>query len=72
MLELASPDAADAVAGAVVAARFAGASSTVTVAIAEGVELESIAGDDPPARGARVGVRLRAGARPRLYEPEER
>jgi ABC-type Fe3+/spermidine/putrescine transport system ATPase subunit len=72
MLELASPDAADAVAGAVVAARFAGASSTVTVAIADGVELESIAGDDPPARGARVGVRLRAGARPRLYEPEER
>ena len=70
-LRLAAPDEPGALAGEVVAVRFAGATSFVAVA-AEGAELEVAVDGEPPAPGARVGVALRAGARPRLFAASER
>jgi len=65
-LALLSPDAAEAVAGEVTGARFAGATTLVQVRTGA-VELEVAVEGDAPAPGARVRVGLRRGALPRLF-----
>jgi len=58
---------ADGVAARVVAVRFGGPVSWVTVALDGRVELEVLVSGDPPESGERVGMKLRAGVRPRLF-----
>ena len=66
-LERAEAGAPGAVAGEVVAARFGGDRSWATLRTAAGTELE-LALDGPlPRIGERLAVRLRTGARPRLF-----
>jgi hypothetical protein len=48
------------------AVRFAGATSLVTVELAGG-EIEAACDGESPEVGSAVGVRLRAGAAPRLF-----
>jgi ABC-type Fe3+/spermidine/putrescine transport system ATPase subunit len=76
-LELVAPGTAGAAAAQVVGVRYAGAVSWVVVALDGGGvppvgsgELEALAGAEPPELGERVGVRLRAGAAPRLFAVE--
>ena len=71
-LEPASAGDPAAVAGEVVATRYGGAQAWATVRTADGTELElALDGDrERPRPGERLGVRLRAGARPRLFRPE--
>jgi ABC-type Fe3+/spermidine/putrescine transport system ATPase subunit len=71
-LELAEPGSAGALPGAVVATRFGGAWSWVTVRGGAGVELEVLSGGVPPAPGAAVAVRRRPGASARIYRREAR
>jgi ABC-type Fe3+/spermidine/putrescine transport system ATPase subunit len=69
-LELAEPGAPGTLAGEVVAVRFGGAHSRVTVRAGGGTELEIQTAAALPALGAAVGVRRRPDARPRLFLPE--
>jgi ABC-type Fe3+/spermidine/putrescine transport system ATPase subunit len=69
-LELVAADAPGAAAGVVGFVRFAGPVSSVTVELAGGAEVEALVAGAPPEPGVAVGVRLRAGARPRLYPVE--
>jgi ABC-type Fe3+/spermidine/putrescine transport system ATPase subunit len=69
-LELLAAEAPGVLPAEVRAVRFAGALSTVALALPDGAELEAHAGEEPPAVGARVGWRLRAGARGRLFAAE--
>jgi len=55
------------VAGEVARVRFGGPVSWVTVRLASGREVEVLVGANPPAAGANVAVRLRAGERPALF-----
>ncbi len=61
-LALAGPGEAGAVSGEIVAVRFAGPVSWVTVRLAGGDEVEVLAGGDPPRAGEPVGVRARPGS----------
>ncbi len=72
LVEPATPGgiASEAIAGEVVAVRFGGALSWVTLRTAQGVELEVQAAGSRPALGSAAAVRLRSDARPRLYRPE--
>ncbi len=69
-LALLSPDAAEAVAGEVTGARFAGALTFVRVRTGGGAGLEVAIEGVAPAPGARVRVGLRRGAAPRLFPRE--
>jgi len=69
-LALVEPGSAGALAGRVVATRFGGSQSWVTVRAAAGVELEVQIAGVRPALGAAVAVALRGDARPRLYRAE--
>jgi ABC-type Fe3+/spermidine/putrescine transport system ATPase subunit len=69
-LALAEPGAPSSVTGEVVACRFGGALSRVTVRLADGSELDVESAGARSPLGARVAVALVAGARPRLYRPE--
>jgi ABC-type Fe3+/spermidine/putrescine transport system ATPase subunit len=70
-LELVAPDASGSATGIVGAVRFAGPVSWVAVRLAGEVEVEALVAAAPPAVGERVGVRLRPGARPRLFAAED-
>jgi ABC-type Fe3+/spermidine/putrescine transport system ATPase subunit len=65
-LALADAGAAGSAPGRVRAVRFAGATSLVTVELAGG-EIEAACDGESPEVGSAVGVRLRAGAAPRLF-----
>jgi len=68
-LALATPDAAGAVAGEVVATRFGGALSWVVVRTSGGFELEVQVAGERPAAGSPTGVVRAAGAPPPRFFP---
>jgi ABC-type Fe3+/spermidine/putrescine transport system ATPase subunit len=70
-IDLVAAGTPESVPGTVGVVRFAGPVSWATVALAGGAEIEALVSGAPPAIGERVGVRLRPGARPRLFAAED-